>query len=218
MNFPNETQHLAVIGQNGTGKTYAAAWHLSGRPFDRKPYVIVDTKRDELLGKIADMEGVKHITLADTPSKPGLYIVQPLPDQIEGLHNFLMRIWARGNCGLYFDEGYMVASVPAVDTILTTGRSKRIPVIMLSQRPVWLSRFVFSESKFYQVFFLADERDRKTVQAFVPGYDLGTTLPPYCSVWYEVGQDRVTLLRPTPPRSTILQTFHQRLHRKVTLV
>jgi hypothetical protein len=111
----------------------------------------------------------------------------------------------------------MLRKSKAFDAILTQGRSKRIPVIVLSQRPVWLSRFVFSEASYFQVFWLNDFRDRQTVQSFIPA-DTENRLPDFNSLWYDVGRDRVSRMLPVPARTTILETFRERMRPKVTLI
>jgi len=208
MNLPSDSQRIAIVGRTGSGKTQSAAWHLSKRSFDTKPWIMFDYKGDELLNEI---EGTQEIDLATVPKKPGLYIVHPLPDDNESVENYLWQIWANENIGLYFDEGYMIGDSPALRAILTQGRSKHLPVIILSQRPVWLSRFVFSESDFFQLFHLNDVRDRKTMRAFVPA-DLDARLPQYHSYYYDVANDQITILSPVPKREEILETFSERLN------
>jgi type IV secretory pathway VirB4 component len=45
--FPDNTQHMALAGRTGSGKTYAALEMLSVRDMDEMPWVIIDHKRDE---------------------------------------------------------------------------------------------------------------------------------------------------------------------------
>lgn len=211
---PDDTQHLLELGRNGSGKTVAGCWHLSRANWDFKPWIIFDTKGDELIEEIGTIEGVKHITF-DNPAieARGLHIIQPLPNDNEQIERFLWSIHARENIGIYIDEGYMMGKSDALNALLTQGRSKHIPIIILSQRPAWLSRFCFSEASFFQIFQLTDRRDRKTVQEFVPfeQVDLDERLQPFHSVWYDVKHDRATLFRPVPPSQTIVATFRSRL-------
>ncbi len=213
INTPNDTQHMLELGRNGSGKTVAGLWHLSRRNFDRKPWIIFDTKGDEVIEKIGHIDGVHHLKLGEMPGKNGLYIVRPMPHQMDATDNFLWQIHARNNIGIYIDEGYALSKSDALNALLTQGRSKHIPIIILSQRPVLLSRFCFSESSFFQVFSLTDKRDRLTVQAFIPpeSANLDQRLPPYYSLWYDVKQDRASIFSPVPPSETILGTFRDRL-------
>lgn len=206
--WPKDSHRLYIGGKTGTGKTQAGAWHLSGRSFGTRPWIIFDFKQDELLQEIP----AQDIDLGKPPRKPGLYRLSPLPNQQEEVEEYLWKIWQKENTGIYIDEAYMIGDTPAFRAILTQGRSKKIPVIVLSQRPSWISRFVFSESDYFQQFWLNDIRDRKSVKSFVP-YDVDRIrdLPDYWSIWYDVGKDRVIVLKPVPDRDTILGTFTDRL-------
>ena len=81
---------------------------------------------------------------------------------------FSWELWKRENIGIYVDEGTMVTGMGGFNACLTQGRSKQIPMIVCTQRPVSVSRWLFSEASFYMLFPLTDERDRKTVSSFVP--------------------------------------------------
>ena len=208
MRLPDNSQRLAVMGRTGSGKTQAALWHLSERGFDRMPWVIYNFKRDPL---IASMPGFQEMPLDDLPIEPGVYVVNPLPSDSEAVEAQLWAIWERGEIGVYVDEGYMMGrDNEPFNALLTQGRSKTIPMIILTQRPAWITRFVYSESDFYQVFHLNDRRDRKTVQEFISG-DLESRLPEFYSYYYDVGDDSLSVLKPVPSQAAIAATFHARL-------
>ena len=103
----------------------------------------------------------------------------------------------------------------AFRALLTQGRSKHIPLIVLSQRPVYMDRFVLSESNIYQVFRLNHKKDRETVQAFIPKrkIDLEVPLPRFHSVWYDVVEDHAAKLAPVPDIKTIHAMFARRFQR-----
>lgn len=194
MNFPKPSQRIAIIGKTGSGKTVAGAFMLSCANWREMPWIIIDYKRDKLLNQIPAVE----IGLNDKlPTQPGVYIVHPMPDDDDAVEQFLWRIWAQENIGILFDEGYMISKSGAFQAIQTQGRSKRVPTIVLSQRPVWLSRFVFSEADFFMVFWLNDERDRKTLLSFLPK-EADKRLPDYHSHYYDVGADKLHILKPVP--------------------
>lgn len=204
--FPSEHDRLAVIGRTGSGKTQAATWHLSGKDFARQPWVIVNTKGDPLLNEIGSIKGVKQITIDETPEENGLYIVSPLPNEGDRIDAFFYRIWEKQNTGVYIDEGYMIDKTDGLNALLTQGRSRKIPMIVLSQRPAWISKFVFSEADYIQLFHLQHEADRKNVAQFVP-FDTRYRLPKYHSYWYNVSENEIVQFSPVPPRATILANF-----------
>lgn len=80
-----------------------------------------------------------------------------------------------------------------------------------------VTRFMISEADYHQVFWMNDERDRKTVQAFVP-FDMNQRMPEYHSRWYDVAQDFTSVLKPVPERDTILTTFDDRLSLKKKII
>lgn len=214
IHWPNDTEHMLELGRTGSGKTVAGIWHLSGRDFERKPWVLFDTKGDENIEKISRMDGVRVLKLTDSVNSAGIYIVRPRPNVDDSATDaFLYRIHSRGNCGLYFDEGYMVAKSDGLNTLLTQGRSLRTPIILLSQRPAWLTRFAFTEASFIQVFSLTHRDDRKRVQMIIPEdkANLEKPLPAFHSLWYDVKRNEAFNLAPVPPSDEILLTIRTRL-------
>jgi len=210
-NVPKISDRVAIMGSNGTGKTQFGAWLLSIGYFDVQPYIIIDYKRDELLNS---SDRIKEIGVGEEPPKhPGLYIVHPRPRIDDAaMEGFLERVWERENIGLYFDEGYMVPDKAAFPAILTQGRSKNIPSIVLSQRPAWISRFVFSEANHYALFHLSDRDDRKEVRRFMPDHvDVNKALPKFHSWYYTRGEQNAVALSPVPGADEILERIESRL-------
>lgn len=207
--LPTTSQRSAIVGRTGSGKTQYGFWQTSYAPFDRQPYYIVDYKRDHLLNSV---DRIKEIGLHEKPPKqPGLYIVHPSPHEEAEVEAWLWKVWEKQRCGLYIDEGYMLPDKGALRAILTQGRSLQIPVTMLSQRPVWLSRFVFSEADFITRFHLNDKDDLKTVSRFMPS-ELGKErLARYQSAWYDVSEDMGLIIAPVPAADTIAERIEQRL-------
>jgi hypothetical protein len=208
--LPNDRQRLTVYGQTGSGKTVAGLWHLSRRSFTKRPWLMFDTKDDEHIGQLPITD---ELAPGKIPKRAGLYVTRPIPERDDELvEKSLWAIWQQERTGIYIDEGYMIPRrSSAFNAVLTQGRSKQIPIITLSQRPVWMSRFVISEADFHQVFFLADESDRDVVQRFIPHEMDVESLPAYHSYYYDVGERKFTGLKPVPDPALILQTFEDRL-------
>ena len=197
------------MGSTGSGKTQFAAWLLSTRDFHIRPWVIFDFKGDELISEI----GAVEIPITGRPpKKPGLYVVRPIPQLHDSaVTDFLWRCWAQEEIGIYFDEGYMLGQRnPALNALLTQGRSKHIEMITLSQRPVWMSKFVFSEANYFAVFNLTLEDDRKYVSTYLNGHK-PEVLPKYHCLWYDADRQQAAIFSPVPSRETLIETFKKRL-------
>jgi hypothetical protein len=199
---------LSIVGATGSGKTQCALWHLSKRDFTERPWIVYNFKED---AGIDGIPGKIDLPIDALPTRPGVYVVHPHPSQQAEVERQMWAIWERKNIGVYIDEGYMVGkNSPAFRAIITQGRSRGIPLIVLSQRPVWMDKFVFSESEFFQIFRLNHRDDRKTVQGFAD-VDLEKKLPDYCSRYYDVGANESWVCKPVPSIEVIHETFRKRL-------
>ena len=212
LHLPNLTQRLTVIGSTGSGKTRFGVWALSHARFDQQPFIIFDYKRDDL---VAQIDRANEISLRELPKAAGVYIIRPTPEvDNAAVESYLWRIWSKGHVGLYLDEAYMLPkNSPAFNSILTQGRSKRIPVTTLTQRPAWLSRFVFSEANFYAIFRLSDREDVKATERFIPRRfgSLEEPLQKYHSRYYDADAQELFHLAPVPGDDEILGRFRDRL-------
>ncbi len=252
--LPDETHRTIVIGRTGTGKSQAAIDILSQQNFDEIPWVMIDYKGEDLIAEMLAKNGwrrakkggrvvlirglhspIVELSFKDPiPKKPGLYYLRPRPkiDDVE-MEAWLLRVHARGSVGLFIDEGYAMPSYgdsPAFTLILTQGRTLHIPVIVLYQRPVWMSRFAVAQADFVRVFKQNDVRDTKAVSnycapAILPNGDkLGAyeldALPDYYSLWRDVSRGKTSILQPARREHEILRTFKERLtpHRIGALV
>lgn len=207
--FPGAEDHVAVIGRNGSGKTVGGMWLLSGRDFDVQPALIINSKGDAMIDEISEIKGVNTIGVNDTPGDKGLYVVNPLPSQGAELDELFRRCWEKENITIFIDEGYSVQKDDWFNACLTQGRSKRVNLIVLTQRPAWISKYVFSECNFVMLFNLQIKDDRKKVAEFVP-VDKDYRLPPYCSYWYNVKDNLVTEFAPVPDSPAIISVFRSK--------
>ena len=213
--LPNNSHRVAIAGRTGSGKTRFATWLLSTQNFDKQPWVIVDYKGDELLNSL-DEPYIKEIGLAEVPKKPGLYIVHPRHTDEEEVQQWLWSVWKKEHVGIYLDEAYMVpggqrSQKGALQAILTQGRSKRIPVIALTQRPVFVNRFITSEADFHCVFHMNFDSDKKVVESYLPKGSLDAELPEYHSRWFDVGKNALHLMKPVPDDEGILERIESRM-------
>ena len=211
IDVPYPGSRTLIAGQTGSGKTIAGIFLLSLQDWPFKPWIVIDFKGDE---NIATIPGAQVVPLGVKLNdlEPGVYIIRPMIWQRDEVENLLWRIWQNENIGLYIDEGYMIdKNSEAFQAILTQGRSKKITVITLTQRPVEISRFAFSESSYFQIFDLIDQRDWKTVSQFAPVNPKGEHLERFHSLWYDVANKRLIRLAPVPQIGDINRIFEQRL-------
>jgi hypothetical protein len=226
MRIPDATHRLIVLGRTGSGKTVGGVGILSKQNFDQQPWTIIDYKGDELIQKVQSSfpKYVKEIDVnKGPPDRPGLYVVRPLPDiDDEALEQYLWECWRKQRHGLFCDEGYMIPSTSsAMKAILTQGRSRRVPVIALYQRPVYMNRFAIAQADFFMVYDQNDERDLATTAQFIKPVILEngsritvfSELPRHHFLWYDVGEGRSAVCRPAPAPDDILETFARRFHK-----
>jgi DNA helicase HerA-like ATPase len=215
--WPADDERTLIVGMTGSGKTQFGAYLLAQQNFKRKPWVIVDYKGDVLLNSLERTREIGY----EIPKKPGLYILHAHPEDGDAMENWLRKTWERGNMGLYFDEGMMLPNqrgVGAAATLQIQGRSRKIPIITLSQRPVDISRYAVSQASHVVMFRTSDKRDDETLTQVVPRdfpdwvpQELGTRLPDYHSRWYDVGRDQRFVLQPVPDADTIREQIDGKL-------
>lgn len=205
--LPGDRHRISIVGRTGSGKTQAALWHLSNASIDSKPWIAINHKFDE---NIDSIEKARDIDFDTVPDSPGIWRLHPSPDQDEELNDYLWKIWERGNTGIYVDEGYMIRKADAFNACLTQGRSKHIPMIVLTQRPVRVSPFVFSECDFMQVFQLLKKRDKQTIEDNSK-INMNTELPPYHSFYFDVSKNNVAHFGPVPTMDKIQAKIDSKL-------
>lgn len=222
--LPRDDEHTAIVGRNGTGKTMMGAFLLAMQDLTKKTWIILDYKGEEIF---AALERARAITFNEVPDEPGVFILKSRPDLKTQTENWLWRVWEHEKVGLMVDEGYMLPGFMtqngAFDALLTQGRSKRIPVITLSQRPVRVTSFAFSEASHVAVFDLNAKADRKTVEdrtgegfmSWLPP-EFANGLPRYHARWYGVKSNSKFIVRPVPEAKEIVKRIDAQLKPKRT--
>lgn len=204
--LPGANDRTTIIGANGTGKTVLGAWVLSKQRMDVRPWVCLDFKNEELWDLVGDPP-MRELRLGQMPAKRGLYRLHVNPGQEDELEDWLWKVWAKENIGLFCDEVSLIPKQNAFKAILRQGRSKRIPVISCTQRPVDCDREIFTESTFVGVFRMDDIRDIKIIQGFTKNAPIERPLKDHWSYWYDKKKFSLTILQPTPPPDMIASSL-----------
>lgn len=208
--LPGANHRTVVIGANGTGKTVLGAWVLGKQRFKERPWVCLDFKNEELWDLVGDPP-MRDLRLGDMPGKKGLYRMAVFPGEEKKLAEWLWAVWRKENIGLFVDEVTLIdkeASTP-FKAILRQGRSKRIPVIACTQRPVDVDREVFTEANFVSVFRVDDMRDHKVIKMFTRDAPMEKPLPPFWSYWYDKGKNSLTILKPVPEPAMVAKSLRE---------
>lgn len=210
--LPNSSQRSIVLGRTGSGKTVMGSWLLSKQGFDKMPWTVIDYKGDELF------DGLQYIReigpTENIPKHPGLYRMRPHPvHDVDAVEAWMTRSWEREHNGLFVDEMFMLPDKGGFEGILTQGRSKHIPVIALSQRPAFITRYAYTEADHFFVFHLNMDDDKIKVRRMINGNAIGN-LPDYHSWYYSVKATKLTVMLPTPTTADIQTVIDERLKPK----
>lgn len=151
-------EHIAVIGRNGSGKTYLISKLIELRQF----VVFFRTKPDK--NKFPSLITVRRAEMMRNLNGQRLLLEPEYKRQaVEGYH-MLQTAWDHGSWCVVMDEQWyaehMLALEDYTNRMLTQGRSKDISAVMGFQRPVDISRFAMSETK-HLFIFQTEGRDLK---------------------------------------------------------
>lgn len=198
INLPGAEDRTVIIGPTGSGKTIGGGWLLSMQRLKKRPWVALDFK-GEVLWDMVGEPPMRDLKMGAMPGKQGLYRMHVRPDQEDELEDWLWKVWRHENIGLFIDEVSLMPQKKAFKAILRQGRSKRIPVIACTQRPVDCDREVFSESQYRMLYGIEDlHRDYPVIRGLFGGQDVREPLPEHCFYWYDAKSKKCTKLRPTP--------------------
>lgn len=202
--FPGAADRTVIIGPTGSGKTIGGAWVLSKQRFDKRPWVALDFKGEELWDRVGDPP-MRPLALGSMPAKRGFYRLSVLPGEDDALEDWLWKVWTKENIGLFVDEVSLMPRKSAFKAILRQGRSKRIPVIACTQRPVDCDREVFSESQYRMLYGIEDRRDWDVIKGLFSGSQIDVTkpLPRFWSYWYDAKAKYTWRLKPVPKPDSI---------------
>jgi hypothetical protein len=153
-------EHVAAVGDTGTGKTYLIAKLVQ----QRKHVVVFRTKPDDI--RFPGFKTVKKAEEMEDWHNDRLLLVPKYADQaIEGFR-MLAKAWDHGSWTIVIDELWFTERLglkPHVEKLLTQGRSMKISLIVGMQRPAQISRFAISQCT-HLFTFRVDGRDLDTIK------------------------------------------------------
>lgn len=136
-------EHIAAVGDTGTGKTYLISKLVEMRQF----VVVFKTKPDDI--KWEGFRKARTVKAMDDLYETRILLQPQHSQQMREGFNLLTRVWDQGGWTIVIDEEWYVEArlhlTEWVETLLTQGRSKKISVVVGMQRPARVSRFAISQ-------------------------------------------------------------------------
>ncbi len=199
-------QRALIAGKTGTGKSTLAAWILNRSPqhwiifnpkhtasYKNLPNSIV-FKKFEGKAILSKIKHYKYVTLNFGRDESD-------PEFMDAVLGWLQD--NAKNVGVCCDELYTMhsASGRAGDGLtgwLTRGRESNQSFLGLTQRPAWISRFLFSEADFVGSMRLVRAEDRKRMVEETGREEFGQRLHGHQWLWYNDARDDIRLWGPVP--------------------
>lgn len=154
-------QHIAAVGDTGTGKTYLVSKLVEFRNY----VVIFRTKPDDI--KFPGFTKARTIKALDSLYETRILLEPEKNQQMRQGYELLTRVWDQGGWTVVIDEEWYLEArlklTEYVETLLTQGRSKKISVIVGMQRPARVSRFAISQCT-HLFSFRVEGRDLQTIK------------------------------------------------------
>jgi DNA helicase HerA-like ATPase len=138
----NPGEHVAIVGQTGSGKSTFANTLLDARRF----VIILRSKRDRVKYRVD-----RRVKLAKAIADAKLERIELYPKYEQMRMEFARayeRVYRSGRWTIYADEGFALTRMgldPFIERSLTQGRSLGISNVIGLQRPARVSRFMLSE-------------------------------------------------------------------------
>lgn len=171
-------------------------------------WIILNPKHTSAYGTLPEAATVNSLDMRKIERAIGrnrFVIVNPNSREAnpDSLDDFIMRLHEDfTHLGLCCDELYSVhkSGVAGAGLVgwLTRGRELKQSFLGLTQRPAWLSQFLFSESDFICGMALSLEKDRKRMVEMTGQDAFNARVPPRNWLWYDVAAEQLNYFAPVP--------------------
>ena len=134
-------------------------------------WVVIDSKHDKGFDELTGHEGLIDPAKLSRYWREGvgIFVVRPKPREYGDMDAYLEELHeSYDNFGVCVDEVYQVSGSttragPGLTGLVTRGRARKQAVILGSQRPAWVPRFVYSEANGIVVMSLTMKQDRERI-------------------------------------------------------
>ena len=173
-------KHAVIVGQNGSGKSQQLIYLARN---NEQPVVVFDTKIDDDFihlatpsQKLVVVNNFREFLKALKQKDWHYLIVRPQKFELSNpiaLDNYLDVLNELKALTICIDEAYPFHGkagrcYQGLLALLTRGRSRKLSVICCTQRPSWVSNFIYSESSYFFIYRLVQKKDRKTISDMIP--------------------------------------------------
>lgn len=206
-------QRSILSGRTGSGKSTLGAWLLSRSP---QHWIIFNPKHTAAYRNLDDAIVFKKFdgrTILKRLKRHKFIVLNF--NKAEASAEFMDDVlsWLQDNVtnvGVCCDELYTMHSVggragEGLIGWLTRGREKKQSFLGLTQRPAWISQFLFSEADFIGSMDLVLEKDRKRIAEETGSDEFLQRLPNHRWLWYTVTDDSIAKYGPVPLQGTSVQ-------------
>lgn len=201
-------ERATIAGRTGSGKSTLGRWLLSRS--DSVRWIILNPKHTKAYSKLPDsntLSGINFAKLEKSMAKHRFTIINPTraqssPENMDDFVGYMHDNYE--NIGLCVDELYSLHKngQPGDGLVgwLTRGRELNQSFLGLTQRPAWVSKFLFSECDYVGSMTLALREDRKRMYEITGRDEMELKMPPHYWYWYDMSKDTLKGWGPVPMR------------------
>lgn len=208
-NFPRIApgQRVVLAGRSGSGKSTLGCWLLKRSPLH---WIILNPKHTKAYNKLPDakvIDGIDFKKIEKSLQENKFTVVNPTiaqnsPDNLDNFVLYLHETYEK--IGLCCDELYTMhkngQAGSGLIAWLTRGRELKQSFLGQTQRPAWISQFVFSESTFIGGMALNLSGDRKRMYDMTGQPIMLEKMAPHDWCWYSTEKDTLRSFAPVPYR------------------